>query len=132
MFVSDLIKYFANGGKDERIKSLLIHYYENNYCSYCRKEIIDIIINQNNGSIEKIVYSLKGFKDPLVRDVKVSDYESAKRFIEKIDKNNNIKDDLNHLYKISNYREFSICAANSRTIEKIEKELSDKGFVLNE
>ena len=96
------------------------------------KEIIDIIINQNNGSIEKIVYSLKGFKDPLVRDVKVSDYESAKRFIENIDKNNNIKDDLNHLYKISNYREFSICAANSRTIEKIEKELSDKGFVLNE
>ena len=52
--------------------------------------------------------------------------------IEKIDKNNNIKDDLNHLYKISNYREFTICAANSRTIEKIEKELSDKGFVLNE
>ena len=96
------------------------------------KEIIDIIINQNNGSIEKIVYSLKGFKDPLVRDVKVSDYESAKRFIENIDKNNNIKDDLNHLYKISNYREFTICAANSRTIEKIEKELSDKGFVLNE
>ena len=44
----------------------------------------------------------------------------------------NIKDDLNHLYKISNYREFSICAANNRTIEKIEKELSDKGFVLNE
>ena len=55
-----------------------------------------------------------------------------KRFIENIDKNKNIKDDLNNLYKISNYREFSICAANSRTIEKIEKELSDKGFVLNE
>lgn len=42
-YVSDLIKYFNNGGKDERIKSMLIYYYENNYCSYCRKEIIEII-----------------------------------------------------------------------------------------
>ena len=47
VYVSDLIKYFGNGGKDERIKSLLIHYYENNYCSYCRKEIIDIMIKFN-------------------------------------------------------------------------------------
>ena len=47
MYISDLIKYFGNGGKDERIKSLLIHYYENNYCSYCRKEIIDIMIKFN-------------------------------------------------------------------------------------
>lgn len=41
--VSNIIKYFNNGGKDEKIKSLLIYYYENNYCSYCRKEIIDIM-----------------------------------------------------------------------------------------
>ena len=47
VYISDLIKYFGNGGKDERIKSLLIHYYENNYCSYCRKEIIDIMIKFN-------------------------------------------------------------------------------------
>lgn len=43
-YVSNLIKYFKVGGKDEKIKSLLIYYYENNYCSYCRKEIIDILI----------------------------------------------------------------------------------------
>ncbi|MDY2903115.1 MAG: hypothetical protein SOU07_06730 [Bacilli bacterium] len=42
-YVSHIIKYFNNGGKDEKIKSLLIYYYENNYCSYCRKEIIDIM-----------------------------------------------------------------------------------------
>ena len=42
-YVSNIIKYFNNGGKDEKIKSLLIYYYENNYCSYCRKEIIDIM-----------------------------------------------------------------------------------------
>ena len=95
-------------------------------------EVIDIIINNNNGSIEKIIYSLKGFKDPLVRDVKVSDYDSAKRFIDNIEKNQNVKDDLNNLYNISKYREFAICAANNEIIEKIEKELTDKGFVYNE
>ena len=31
-YVSNIIKYFNNGGKDEKIKSLLIYYYENNYC----------------------------------------------------------------------------------------------------
>lgn len=96
------------------------------------KDVVDIIINQNNGSIEKIMYNLKGFKEPLVRDVKISDYESAKRFIENIDSNNDAKEDLNHLYHISNYREFTICAPNIETIEKIEKELENKGFVLNE
>ena len=96
------------------------------------KEVVDIIINQNNGSIEKISYNLKGFKDPLVRNVKISDDDSSKRFIENIEKNNDVKKDLKHLYEISKYREFSICAANSETIERIEKELSNKGFVLNE
>lgn len=43
-YVSNLIKYFKVGGKDERIKSLLKYYYEKNYCSYCRKEIVDILI----------------------------------------------------------------------------------------
>ena len=95
------------------------------------KDVVDIIINQNNGSIEKIIYSLKGFKDPLVRDVKVSNYDSAKRFIENIEKNPDVKKDLDNLYKLSKYRELTICAANSETIEKIEKELSDKGFVYN-
>lgn len=95
------------------------------------EDVVDIIINQNNGSIEKIIYSLKGFKDPLVRDVKVSNYDSAKRFIESIEKNLEVKKDLDNLYKLSKYRELTICAANSATIEKIEKELSDKGYVYN-
>lgn len=95
------------------------------------KDVVDIIINQNNGSIEKIIYSLKGFKDPLVRDVKVSNYDSAKRFMGNIEKNPDVKKDLDNLYKLSKYRELTICAANSETIEKIEKELSDKGFVYN-
>ena len=96
------------------------------------KEVVDTIINQNNGSIEKIIYSLKGFKDPLVREVNVSDYDSAKRFIDNIDKNEKVKEDLINLYNISKYREMLICASNNETLEKIKKELTDKGFVYNE
>ena len=96
------------------------------------REVVDIIINDNNASIEKITYSLKGFKDPLVRDVKVSDSESANRFIENIEKSKNVKEDLNNLYNLSKYRELLICASNKETIEKIEKELKDKGFVYDE
>ena len=96
------------------------------------KDVVDIIIHQNNGSIEKIIYSLKGFKDPLIRDVKVSDYDSAKRFIENIDKNDNVRQDLSNLYNISKYRELLVCAANNEVLEKIKKELTDKGFVYHE
>ena len=96
------------------------------------KDVVDIIINQNSGSIEKIIYSLKGFKDPLIRDVKVSDYDSAKRFIENIDKNDNVRQDLSNLYNISKYRELLVCAANNEVLEKIKKELTDKGFVYHE
>ena len=96
------------------------------------KDVIDIIINQNNGSIEKITYTLKGFKDPLVREVKVSDDESTKRFIENIEKNPAVKEDLTNLYNLSKYREFLVCAPNMETLENIEKELKQKGFVYNE
>ncbi len=95
------------------------------------KDVVNIIINENNGSIEKIVYSLKGFKDPLVREVKISDYNSANKFVDNIEKNPNIKQDLNNLYNLSKYRELTICASNNETLEKIEKELTDKGFVYN-
>ena len=96
------------------------------------KDVVDIIINQNNGSIEKITYNLKGFKDPLVREVKISDFESTQRFIENIEKNKNVKDDLTNLYNLSKYREFLICASDEETIEKIKNELTQKGFVYNE
>jgi len=94
--------------------------------------VCDIIINNNNGSIKKITYNLKGFKDPLIRNVKVSDFNSVKRFIDNIEKNENTKNDLINLYNLSKYREFLICAPNNETLKKIEKELKNKGFVYNE
>ena len=43
LYVSHIIKYFHCKGTDERIKHLLIDYYEHNYCSYCRKEIVELL-----------------------------------------------------------------------------------------
>ncbi len=96
------------------------------------EDVIDIIINQNNGSIEKITYKLKGFKDYLERQINITDYESAKKFINKLNENEDIREDLTNLYNISSYRELLICAENTDIIDKIKKELKDKGYVYNE
>ena len=96
------------------------------------EDVIDIIINQNSGSIEKITYNIKGFKEPLVRNVSVSDSESAETFIKKINENKNKKEYLTELYKLSEYRKTVICASKQEKLDKIIKELTDKGYVLNE
>lgn len=95
-------------------------------------DVIDIIINKNNGSLEKVTYTIKGFKEPLVRNINVGDSESASKFIEKLDEDENKKEYLEKLYNLSEYRETTICASNQEKIDKIAKELNEKGYVLNE
>ena len=95
-------------------------------------DVIKIIINDNNGSLEKITYNIKGFREPLVRKVNVSDSESAQRFIDNITKDPNKKEYLNELYKLSEYRDTTISASSEEKLNKILKELTDKGYVLNE
>ena len=96
------------------------------------EDVIDIIINQNNGSIEKITYNIKGFKEPLVRNIGVDDSESANKFIKNIKENNDKKEYLSELYKLSEYRPTTICASNQEKLDEIIKQLKDKGYVLNE
>lgn len=95
-------------------------------------DVIDIIINKNNGTLEKMTYNIKGFKEPLIRNIGVSDSESANRFIKSIIENKDKKEYLSELYKLSEYRETTICASNPEKLNKIIKELQDKGYVLNE
>ena len=95
-------------------------------------DVINIIINQNNGSLEKITYNIKGFKEPLIRNIRVSDNESAEKFIKKINEDTNKKEYLNKLYNLSEYRKTTICASNQDTLDKIVKQLNEKGYVLNE
>ncbi|MBR3139836.1 MAG: hypothetical protein IKF11_03090 [Methanobrevibacter sp.] len=95
-------------------------------------DVINIIINQNNGSLEKITYNIKGFKEPLIRNIHVSDNESVEKFIKKINEDTNKKEYLNKLYNLSEYRKTTICASNQDTLDKIVKQLNEKGYVLNE
>jgi 2-phosphoglycerate kinase len=57
------------------------------------------IISKNNGSIEKVTYEIKGFKEPLVRNIGTSDKESADRFIKKINEDESKKEYLSQLYE---------------------------------
>ena len=95
-------------------------------------DVIDIIIHKNNGTLEKIKYQIKGFEEPLVRNVNVHDAKSGANFINNINENESKKEYLTKLYNISEYRQVTICASNEEKLNKIIKELTDKGYVLNE
>ena len=95
-------------------------------------DVIDIIINQNNGSLEKVVYNIKGFKEPLTRNINVSDSFSAEKFINSINEDENKKEYLNELYKLSEYRQTTIYASSQEKLDKIMTQLTEKGYVLNE
>jgi hypothetical protein len=96
------------------------------------EDMINIIIDKNSGTIEKITYNVKGFKEPLIRNINVSDSDSAQKFIKSINDNKDKKEYLTELYNLSEYRETTICAPNQEKLDKIIKELNDKGYVLNE
>ena len=95
-------------------------------------DVVDIIINQNNGSITKIVYKLGGFKDSLVKNVNISDFNEASKFVKSINENPDKKEDLNKLYALSKYRKFTICAPNKDDLNNIIKELTKRGFIYEE
>ena len=94
--------------------------------------IINIIINENNGTIEKIKYYVKGFEEPLIRNINIYNEQTAEEYMKNLNENENKKKYLNEIYSISEYRETTICASNNETLEKIIEELKNKGYVLNE
>lgn len=96
------------------------------------EDVINIIINENNGTIEKVTYNIPGFKEPLVRNINISDMGSAERFITNINNNKDKKEYLDKLYDLSDYRNTAICAPNQEKLDKIINELNEKGYVLDE
>ena len=96
------------------------------------EDVISIIIKENNGSLEKVTYNIPGFKEPLIRNINVSDVDSAEKFIKNLNENEDKKEYLTKLYDLSDYRNTSICASNQEKLDKIINELKNKGYVLNE
>ena len=95
-------------------------------------DVINIIITQNNGSLEKVSYNIPGFKEPLIRNINVSDVASAEKFLKKINDDEDKKEYLIKLYDLSDYRNTTICSSNQERLDKIIDELNEKGYVLNE
>ncbi|WP_409200702.1 3H domain-containing protein [Methanobrevibacter sp. DSM 116169] len=96
------------------------------------KKLIEIVMKDNNGVLEKISYKIEGFKDPLVRNINLSDYKEAQKFVETLDNNPDKKNELQKMYNLSKYRSTTICAGNRETLDKIISELRENNFVYNE
>lgn len=96
------------------------------------EDVVNIIVNKNNGNLEQVSYPIAGFKDPLVRKVTATNAEAIKRFIKTINDKKDNKNDLIKLYNLSKYREMTISAQSKEVLDKIKKELKEKGYVYNE
>jgi len=94
------------------------------------EEVTDIIINKYGGRIVDVSYFLPGFGEPLKRKVNVYDPIEAQRFINLINENPKRRKDLQGLYDLSsNVHSNRICAPDDESLQKIIKELEDKGLV---
>lgn len=96
------------------------------------KDVMNIIIRDNNGSLDYIIYPLKGFKEPLKRRVNVYEEKRSNRFIENLENNPEKKEELEELYHLTNKRGMKICAPNNEILKKIISELDDKGYIYHE
>lgn len=93
------------------------------------ENLLNIIVKDNDGSVESVFYNLNGFKEPLVRTVNLYDCDETNDYIESIINDKDKQNRLNNLYEISSKHGIRICAANDETIEKIIKELEDEDYV---
>ncbi len=94
------------------------------------EEVINIIIRKYSGRIVDVSYFLPGFSEPLRRKVNVYDPKDSQRFIDMLHKNPERKQDLERLYNLTeNIHSHKICVPDKETLEKMKKELKEKGFL---
>ena len=93
------------------------------------KQVMDIIIKDNNGSVDCIIYPLKGFKEPLIRNVNIYEKKKSDKFLEILENNPEKKEELEELYHLSNKRGMKICAPNNEILKNIIIELKENGFL---
>ena len=93
------------------------------------KDVVDIVIRQNNGSLERVSYKMHGFKDPLIREINITEANDADKFIKAIEDQPFKKDEISQLYDLSEYRQTKICAANKEDLNRIIGQLKEKGFI---
>lgn len=97
------------------------------------EEETSIILDKYGGRLVDISYFLPGFGEPLKRKINVFDPVESKRFIERLNENPKRRRDLENLYKLSdNVHSHKICAPDKDSLQKMIKELHEKGFLYQE
>lgn len=91
------------------------------------------IVLKYGGRMEDISYFIHGFTEPLKRRINVYDPKEAERFFASLEKSKKRKEDLEKIYGLSdNIHSHRLCAPDEESLEKMVKELDEKGFLVKE
>lgn len=91
------------------------------------------IVLKYGGRMEDISYFIHGFTEPLKRNINVYDPKEAERFFASLEKSKKRKEDLEKIYGLSdNLHSHRLCAPDEESLEKMIKELDEKGFLVKE
>ena len=91
------------------------------------------IVLKYGGRMEDISYFIHGFTEPLRRKINVYDPKEAERFFTSLEKNKKRKEDLENIYNLSdNLHSHRLCAPDEESLNKMIKELDEKGFLVKE
>jgi len=94
--------------------------------------VIETIL-KDGGRLLNISYYLRGFREPVKRKVNIHDLRDVKHFLNVIATNPDRKRDLEKLYELSNNtHRMELCAPDEESLEKMIKELDEKGFLVKE
>ncbi|MGB9844652.1 3H domain-containing protein [Methanothermobacter tenebrarum] len=90
------------------------------------------VIIKNGCTLEDIEYYLPGFREPLKREIHVDDIEDVERFVEALKNNPSKYEALDRLYMLSGggVHSHRISAPDTKSLEKVEDELKECGFLL--
>ncbi len=91
----------------------------------------EIILN-HGCKLEDIEYYLSGFREPLHRKIGLSKIEDMEHFLESLEHDNAKMESLERLYALSGggIHSHTISGPDTKSLSRVEKELSDKGYLL--
>ncbi len=90
------------------------------------------IILKHGCTLEDIEYYFTGFGEPLRRKIGLSDMKEVKKFLDNLEKNAGKYESLDRIYTLSGggIHTHRISGPDTKSLNRVEKELSKKGFLL--
>lgn len=90
------------------------------------------IILKHGCTLEDIKYYFTGFGEPLIRNIGISDIKEVKNFLENLERDSSKYESLDRIYTLSGggIHTHRISGPNAQSLNRVEKELDKKGFLL--